>query len=477
MLLQNKKYNRNIINALKIPIIVCILASSVLCVFSYIITNSFENYAIKRNINELNALIYSIEREITFKNPDINHDEFIQDVLLIVVSHPHILLSISDKNNNVIYKTRGPNLLLVPREISMTDLLKNGTTAVWDYGKTSYRVAASTMIAGNNQPYTMIAAINRDFHLEFIERLHKGLLILIAITCPLIFLGTSISIYFSQKPINQLIKKISSINTKSLNVRIEPSSVSPKYASLTEAFNKMISRMDIVFQRQHNFTADLAHEMRTPITNLTTQTQIALNNARTIAEYQEILYSNLEEFERLSQIITDMLFLAQADNKQLIPKMANVNLHNLALFMLDYYEYLSEEKNITLKLEGDCPEIMGDKLMIGRAVSNLLSNAIRYTPAEKCITIFLSQVSNNFVKIVVSNPGKPIEDKHLPLIFDRFYRPDESRQRNGEGAGIGLAIVKSIVEAHSGNINVESDHNSTRFTMTLPIRNEHNKSA
>lgn len=471
----NKKYNRSIINTLKIPIIVCLLVSSLLCILSYFIANSFEKYAIERNINELNAVIYSVEREITFKNPDINHDEFIQDVLLIAVSHPHILLSISDKNNNIIYKTRGPNLLLIPQEIPMANLLKNKVTTIWDYSKTSYRVAASTMIAGNNQPYTMIAAINRDFHLEFINRLHKGLLILIALTCPLILLGTSISIYFSQKPINQLINKIGSINTKSLNERIDPSSVPPKYASLIDAFNEMISRMDIVFQRQRNFTADLAHEMRTPITNLTTQTQIALNNARTIDEYQEILYSNLEEFERLSQIITDMLFLAQADNKQLIPKMASVNLHSLAIFMLDYYEYLSEEKNITLKLDGDCPEIIGDKLMIGRAISNLLSNAIRYTPAEKFITITLSQVSNNFVKIVISNPGKPIEPKHLPLIFDRFYRPDESRQRNGEGAGIGLAIVKSIIEAHNGVINVESDNHSTRFSIILPIIHNNKK--
>ena len=209
--------------------------------------------------------------------------------------------------------------------------------------------------------------------------------------------------------------------------------------------------------------------MRTPITNLTTQTQIVLNNARSTEEYREILYSNLEEYEKMSQMISDMLFLAQADNHQLVPNLIDIDLVSMLTMMCDYFEPLTDEKNITFNLEGNCSHIQGDKLMLGRAISNILSNAIRYTPQNEVITITLSQTSVKRVKIIIANPGEKIDSRHLPHLFDRFYRVDESRHRNGtSGAGIGLAIVKSIIQTHKGTIFVESDDRSTRFIINLP---------
>jgi two-component system, OmpR family, heavy metal sensor histidine kinase CusS len=229
--------------------------------------------------------------------------------------------------------------------------------------------------------------------------------------------------------------------------------------------------MEDVFHRQRNFTADIAHEMRTPITNLTTQTQIVLNNARTTDEYREILYSNLEEYEKMSQMISDMLFLAQADNRQLVPNLIDIDLHNMITLMCEYFEPLTDEKNITFNLDGSCSHVQGDKMMLGRAISNILSNAIRYTPENQVITITLKQVNEKRVQIVISNPGKKIASKHLPHLFDRFYRVEKSRHRNGNdsaGTGIGLAIVKSIIETHKGTISAESDEQSTRFIINLP---------
>lgn len=459
------------------PIIACLLACTLLYVLSYFIERSFEKYVITQNITELSSVIDSLERELSYYDPEAERNDLIQNILLILASHYQLFVNISDDHKNILYKTRGPNLLQMRKNIDVENIIETHGSAIWNYDHHSYRIAASSVTAADQREYTIIVAVSRDLQLEFTERLHNGLLILITISCILVLLGTLLTIYLTQEPINRLIKKIGAFNSKSLNNRIQPSSLPAKYASLVDAFNDMISRMETLFQRQHNFTADLAHEMRTPITNLTTQTQIALNNARTADEYKEILYSNLEEFERLTQIITDMLFLAQADNKQLVPQLVEVDLSNMFAMMFDYYEYLSEEKNIRLKLQGSCPSIQGDKLMIGRAVGNLLSNAIRYTPDNETITITLSQVSNKLVKVVIANPGKKIEARHLPLLFDRFYRPDESRQRNGEGAGIGLAIVKSIVEAHHGRITVESDNESTRFIMTFPIPPKGKKSA
>jgi two-component system heavy metal sensor histidine kinase CusS len=215
-----------------------------------------------------------------------------------------------------------------------------------------------------------------------------------------------------------------------------------------------------------NFNADIAHELRTPITNLMTQTQVALSRARTIDEYREILYSNMEEYERMAQMVGDMLFLAQADSGTNKRESIEVDLAAEVRSLFDYYEGWAEESGVSLAVEGDAT-VAGDRLMLQRALGNLLSNAVRHTPSGGTVRVVLAR-SEDRATVSVENPGQPIMAGDLPKIFDRFYRPDPSRQRRGEGAGLGLAIVKSIVEAHNGIIEVASDENGTRFEITFP---------
>lgn len=454
---------------IRMPLIVCFFTCILLYGLSHFIERSFEKYSVAQNIAELHSVIESIEREISYYDPQEDRENLIQNILLILASHNRLLVCIVDEQNNILYKTRGPNLLLTRNKLNYHSIISKQKTAIWNYNYHSYRVAASDFLTLKGKKYTTFIAIERDYQIEFINRLHDGLILLIFIACLLTLFGTLLTIYITQKPINRLIKIIESVNSKSLNYRIPINTVPVKYISLIKAFNNMLSRMEFVFQRQSNFTADIAHEMRTPITNLTTQTQIALNNARTTSEYKEVLYSHLEEFERLSQTITDMLFLAHADNKLLKPELSDIDIVKMFAAMFDYFEFIAEEKNIKLELKGHCHLMQGDKLMINRAIGNLLSNAIEHTPIDGTITVNVNQINQKTIKIVIANPGKEINKKHLPHLFDRFYRIDESRHRNGQGAGIGLAIVKSIVEAHNGTITVESDKASTRFTMIFPI--------
>ncbi|OCG69880.1 hypothetical protein A9G43_09745 [Gilliamella sp. Occ3-1] len=460
---------QNKLISFRLPLIVCLLTCGLLYCFSFFIERSFEKISIQQNVSELNSVIDSIERELVYYSPDENRDEFIQNLLLILTGHHRLFVYIIDENGKIVYRTRGPNLTVAKNYIDFDTIIENHRTDIWNQDKASYRVAASRVAIENDRQYTTIVAVGRDLHLEFIRRLHDGLGLLIAIACILALIGSFVSVYFTQKPINRLIKRIEKINFKSLNYRIPTSLVPIKYVSLVKAFNDMLNRMEDVFERQRNFTADIAHEMRTPITNLTTQTQIVLSNARTTNEYREILYSNLEEYEKMSQMISDMLFLAQADNHQLVPNLIDIDLHSLITIMCEYFEPLTDEKNIAINLEGNCSHIQGDKMMLSRAISNILSNAIRYTPENQTTTITLSQVSEKRVRIIISNPGKKVDSKHLPHLFDRFYRVDESRHRNdSSGTGIGLAIVKSIIETHKGSIYAESDEQSTRFIINLP---------
>jgi two-component system heavy metal sensor histidine kinase CusS len=193
---------------------------------------------------------------------------------------------------------------------------------------------------------------------------------------------------------------------------------------------------------------------------------VALSSARDNNEYKEVLYSSLEEYERMAQMVGDMLYLAQADNGLLSPGQESVNLANETHGLFDYFEAWTEERGVSLALTGSA-SVPGDRLMLRRALSNLISNAIRHTPPGQTVRVSLAMQGDKAV-VAVENPGPEIPAEHLFRLFDRFYRVDPSRQRKGDGAGLGLAIVKSIVDAHAGSITVASDDQKTCFQITLP---------
>ena len=198
------------------------------------------------------------------------------------------------------------------------------------------------------------------------------------------------------------------------------------------------------------------------------QGHLPLRNVSTAIK--NITSENLDarlEPSRMTRMVSDMLFLAQADNNQLIPDRVMFDLSAEVMKVFDFFEAWAEERHVSLKFNGIPCLIEGDPQMFRRAINNLLSNALRYTPEGKTVTVSIRKRDND-VELVTENPGTPIPQAHLPKLFDRFYRVDPSRQRKGEGSGIGLAIVKSIVTAHHGKVRVESDAVSTRFILTVP---------
>lgn len=170
----------------------------------------------------------------------------------------------------------------------------------------------------------------------------------------------------------------------------------------------------------------------------------------------------------MAKMVSDMLFLAQADSRQLLGEQVKVNLAVEVRMLFEYFEAWAEERCVALVCKGPDLWVQGDRLMIRRALSNLLSNAIRYTPAGQAVTVVLMVQGNDRVMIRVENPGLTINPEHLAKLFDRFYRADPSRQRKGDGAGLGLAIVKSIIEAHGGSISAKSAEGQMVFAIQLP---------
>jgi two-component system heavy metal sensor histidine kinase CusS len=230
----------------------------------------------------------------------------------------------------------------------------------------------------------------------------------------------------------------------------------------------MLDRLEDSFRRLADFSADIAHELRTPISNLMTQAQVALSKSRSSDDYREVLYSGLEEYDRLARMINDMLFLAKADNKQLVPRYEDVELSAEVDALFEFYEPLAEDKNIRLMREGHA-RIECDPLMLRRAIANLLSNAVRHSTMGGIVLLEIRVHARNAVQISVANVGESIPDEMRSRIFDRFYRVDPSRHREGEGAGLGLAIVRSIAEAHNGQVEALPQSDGARFVLTLPI--------
>ena len=165
----------------------------------------------------------------------------------------------------------------------------------------------------------------------------------------------------------------------------------------------MLGRLEDAFVRLSNFSADIAHELRTPLSNLMTHTEVALTRGRSLEQYQDNLHSNLEELQRMSRMIDDMLFLAKADNGLIVPDAKPVALEQLCTQLLDYYQLPADERGVRFELTG-AGTIQGDLAMLRRALSNLLSNALRYTPDGELVRVTIERRAE-CVTLAVTNPG------------------------------------------------------------------------
>ncbi|MEO5804733.1 MAG: heavy metal sensor histidine kinase [Verrucomicrobiota bacterium] len=270
------------------------------------------------------------------------------------------------------------------------------------------------------------------------------------------------------KPLAEIAEAAQKMNAAQLHARIVPEKWPRELMALATAFDGMLARLENSFSRLSQFSADVAHEFRTPIASLRLQAEVALNRSRTIDEYRTILESSLEEFERLSRMIDSLLFLARAENAETVLHPSRFASAKEIKIVMDYYEAMAAEKKVTLDLEGD-GEIEGDSVLFQRAISNLLANAIRHTPPGGKITVLIRS-QNGETQIQVTDTGCGLDPEHLPKVFDRFYRVDKSRDSE-QGTGLGLAIVKSILELHGGKVEIQSQIGQrTTVILKFPAR-------
>lgn len=335
--------------------------------------------------------------------------------------------------------------------------------ADWVIGERRHRGVEVAIV-----PAQIDALIGLDVshHVHFLASVRKATWAGVAMAALAAALFGWLAAYRGLAPLRRVTETARRLSARQLSERLPVGDAPLEVRDHVDAFNGMLGRLEAAFQRLGDYSADIAHELRTPISNLMTQTQVALSQPRSADEYQDVLVSNLEECERIARMLGDMLFLAKADEHMRVRSSAEVDLALEADALIEFYEALAEERQIHIVREGEAL-VQGDALMLRRALSNLLSNALRHGRDGSRITIALSTDASGS-RIVVGNVGEPIPADQVERVFERFHRGSAHLQSRGEGAGLGLAITRSIVRAHGGEISARSADEVTYFTIILP---------
>ncbi|WP_426189685.1 heavy metal sensor histidine kinase [Pseudomonas sp. NFXW11] len=331
----------------------------------------------------------------------------------------------------------------------------------------AYRVYRAPLQPGQADSAQLTLLLDITHHQHFLQRMQH----LIWLTVGLSALATALlgawAARSGLRPLRRMSAVAAGVSASSLTQRLPQEQMPAELAELASSFNAMLGRLEESFQRLSAFSADIAHELRTPLSNLLTHTQVTLTRPRPIEDYREALHSNLEELQWMAQLVNDMLYLAKADHGLLVPKREALELAEETDMLLEFYAPLAEDAQIELAREGQA-RFVGDRSMLRRALSNLLDNALRFTSAGGSVKVRINH-SARHLRLSVENTGVGIAKEVLPRLFDRFYRADPARREgSSEHAGLGLAITQSIIRAHGGQIHCESEAGRTRFVIELP---------
>ena len=316
-----------------------------------------------------------------------------------------------------------------------------------------------------SQPYTLQVAQDRSSD----ERVERNFAVLfIMVLSGSVLASAFIAVIVTKRglrPLREMTQSVARIGPTHLKERVTPAEWPRELKPLAIAFDDMLKRLDDSFTRLSQFSADLAHELRTPIANMTGEAQVALTRDRTAAEYRETIESTVGECERLSRIVDNLLFVARVDAAREPIARKRFDGRAAAEKIAAFYQTIAEERHVTIRCSGE-GQIYADPDLFERAVGNLLDNALRFTPENGSIRIALSENDGQF-ELAVGDNGCGIAPEHLPRVFDRFYRADSSR--GSDGAGLGLALVKSIVDLHGGSVGIQSEvGRGTTVTLSFP---------
>jgi heavy metal sensor kinase len=378
------------------------------------------------------------------------------------------VMRITEDNGRLIYASKSAEALAISTPLVLHK--SQAVRTIWLSNGTRLRVVAIQHHVDRGGDYIVQVGAPET---EVTGDLHN-LLLTLGIVSPLLLVAAIVGGYLllgrALRPVDQIVASAERITLKNLSERLPVPSTGDEFERISQALNRMIQRLDEAFQIATRFSADASHELRTPLTVVRGELEVLVKNPSLGAEVGERVADILEEVERLGRIIEGLLLVSRLEAGEAQMCLEPVNLGDLAASVADQMELLSEDKLQHLKRE-IAPQVVvdGDKNRLQQVVVNLLDNAIKYTPEGGTLALQIMKDGRNAI-FEISDTGIGIAENALPHIFDRFFRAEEARAQRMEGAGLGLAIVRSIVEAHGGTVRAESNGTrGTRIRIELPL--------
>ncbi len=274
-------------------------------------------------------------------------------------------------------------------------------------------------------------------------------------------------------PVDRMAATAAEITATQLDRRLVEPEAKDELGHLAQTFNAMIARLQRSFEEVRRFTADAAHELRTPLAAMRTEAEVALRSPRSPERDARVLENLLEEIERLTRLVSHLLFLCREETGVRVGNLRQVRLDEIVSDVCEHMKVAAREKGLDLSIEcTSACEVSGEADRLRQLFFNLLDNAIKYTQSGGKVTVKI-QASGDQAFVAVTDTGIGIASEHLPHVFDRFYRVDSSRSAETEGTGLGLAICRSIAESHAGRLEIVSTPGiGTRVTLTIPMRRD-----
>lgn len=347
------------------------------------------------------------------------------------------------------------------------DVWATNAYLAWEADRTRMLSLAGTATTRDGRSYEVVLSVDRSAGLRLLRQLLLTALTLAPFALAFVMLAAIAVVGLGLRPLRRLSGAVSRVTARQLDERLDAASLPDELVELAEAFNAMLARLSDSVMRLSQFSADLAHEMRTPLATLLARTQVVLSQKRTPEELTEVLTQNVEELQRLSRLVADMLFLAQADQARHALNIEPVPLADEASGIAEFLAIAGEERGVRFRVDGDA-RVLADRGLVQRSLMNLMGNAVRHARANSEILVTVA-MGQSGVSLAVENEGEDIAPEHLGRLFERFYRVDPARHRDAGGSGLGLSIVRAIMALHGGRVEVDSPApGRVRFTLRFP---------
>jgi heavy metal sensor kinase len=458
----NKYFNSTRFKTILWYSLIFLLLELVIGVVIYIYIEQTMNRQLDVALTKQAKIIYDLVSESKISLNDFKPDsiyssqeEFVYDLIFEAVTlNPNNTFIQVTLGGKIIYKTAN----LLNTEIQISEKTPDEID-LYNFNDKHLSPHTIRSVCLNKNSYNIIVAFPISLINEVLDNLLDLYLIIAPVFLLLSIVGGIILSIKSLSRIDEIIKKTDEITTQNLKEIIEGEQYDDEYGRLVKTMNNMIRRIRNSIEYMNQFSLSASHELKTPLTILRGETELALRSSKTPEQYREILNSNYEEILRLTNIIDRLFYLSKLDHSLIKLNKQQIDLSNFISAMLEPFHSLAESKKIRFLVKCDRSEkleITADPDFLKQVFINLIDNALKYCNENSEITIECVRYIDNKVLISFTNYGEYIHPETLPKLFERFYRIESSRNRNLGGTGLGLSVVRSIIELHNGEVTAES---------------------